>query len=145
MTYFCGMSREDVHALTGSHDDMFNHSLALRLARSANGVSRLHGDVSRAMWGKYSGICSITSITNAQNYRYWADKTLYRTSEVQNDEDFDSRKRALKQQAFNVVADQVGKLFDPSVLTIVWARRFAAYKRPDLLTRYRALQQATQQ
>jgi starch phosphorylase len=28
-------------------------------------------------------------------------------------------------------------LFDPHVLTIVWARRFAGYKRPDLLTRDR--------
>ncbi len=38
---------------------------------------------------------------------------------------------------FLTVADQVGKIFDPNVLTIVWARRFAAYKRPDLLTRDR--------
>jgi starch phosphorylase len=36
---------------------------------------------------------------------------------------------------FRVVADQTGKLFDPKVLTIVWARRFAGYKRPDLITR----------
>ena len=33
------------------------------------------------------------------------------------------------------MADQSGKLFDPDVLTIVWARRFAAYKRADLITR----------
>ena len=33
------------------------------------------------------------------------------------------------------MADQVGKIFDPEVLTIVWARRFAGYKRPDLITR----------
>lgn len=34
---------------------------------------------------------------------------------------------------FKIVADQTGKLFDPNVLTIVWARRFAGYKRADLL------------
>jgi starch phosphorylase len=45
------------------------------------------------------------------------------------------RKRELKERLFRVVADQTGKLFDPNVLTIVWARRFAGYKRPDLITR----------
>lgn len=32
------------------------------------------------------------------------------------------------------VADQTGKLFSPEVFTIVWARRFAEYKRPKLIT-----------
>jgi starch phosphorylase len=32
------------------------------------------------------------------------------------------------------VADQTGELFNKEVLTIVWARRFAAYKRADLIT-----------
>lgn len=31
------------------------------------------------------------------------------------------------------MADQTGQMFDPEVLTIVWARRFAEYKRPGLL------------
>jgi starch phosphorylase len=36
---------------------------------------------------------------------------------------------------FKIVADQEGKLFDPKVLTIVWARRFAGYKRANLILR----------
>ena len=32
------------------------------------------------------------------------------------------------------MADQTGKLFDPDVCTIVWARRFAGYKRAGLIT-----------
>ncbi|TAE66606.1 MAG: alpha-glucan family phosphorylase [Bacteroidetes bacterium] len=43
-------------------------------------------------------------------------------------------KQYLKKRAFEIVADQTGKVFDPNVLTIVWARRFAGYKRADLLT-----------
>jgi len=39
----------------------------------------------------------------------------------------------LKKRAFELVATKPGKLLDPTVLTIVWARRFAKYKRPDLL------------
>ena len=29
------------------------------------------------MWNKFSGICEIKAITNAQNWHYWADKQLY--------------------------------------------------------------------
>lgn len=136
MSYFCGLSLEEARQLTGIHDDQFNHSLvALRFARLANGVSKLHGEVSRTMWSKYEGICEIISITNAQNYRYWSDKQLYKNMEEGNDNMWDDRKKYLKKRAFEIVADQTGKLFDANVFTIVWARRFAGYKRADLITR----------
>jgi starch phosphorylase len=135
MGYFCGLGIDEVRALTGMPDDSFNHSLAaLRLARLANGVSKLHGEVSRQMWSKYPGICPIISITNAQDFKYWADKALYRSMDEGNDTEFDRHKRYLKQNTFELIADRKGKLFSPDVLTIVWARRFAAYKRPDFLT-----------
>lgn len=139
MSYFCGLSLDEVRQLTGIHDDQFNHSLvALRFARIANGVSELHGHVSRALWGKYQNICPIISITNSQNYRYWADKQLYRAEEENNDVLFDDRKTYLKRRAFEIVADQTGKVFDPNIFTIVWARRFAGYKRAEMITRDRA-------
>ncbi|MDO9156846.1 MAG: alpha-glucan family phosphorylase, partial [Sediminibacterium sp.] len=118
MSYFCGLSIDEVRKLTGITDDQFNHSLAaLRFARKANGVSALHGEVSREMWKNYEGICPITSITNAQNWRYWADKQMYRAMEEGNDEVYDDRKKFLKKRAFEIVADQTGKVFDPNVLT----------------------------
>ncbi len=136
MSYFCGLSLDEARKLTGMTDNQFNHSLvALRFAKLANGVSELHGHVSRAMWSKYEGICPIISITNAQNYRYWADKQLYDKMEKADDFWFDDRKKHLKKRAFEIVADQTGKLFDPNVFTIVWARRFAGYKRAELITR----------
>ncbi|TMI94402.1 MAG: alpha-glucan family phosphorylase [Bacteroidetes bacterium] len=134
MSYFCGLTVDEVKKLTGNNDDMFNHSLvALRFARLANGVSQLHGVVSREMWKKYSDICPIISITNSQNWRYWADKQLYKFMEEGNDWAFDDRKKHLKRRAFEIVADQTGKIFDPNVFTIVWARRFAGYKRAGLI------------
>jgi len=136
MNYFCGMDLAEVRTLTGMEDDQFNHSLAaLRFAKLANGVSQLHGEVSRQLWKKYEGICDIKAITNAQNWHYWADKQLYGFMESQNDAGFDDRKSFLKKRAFDVVADQTGKLFKPDVFTIVWARRFAGYKRGELITR----------
>lgn len=136
MSYFCGTPLDEVRQLTGIHDDKFNHSLvALRFAKLANGVSRLHGVVSRKMWEIYEGVCEIKSITNAQNWHYWADKQLYHYVDTSNDEAYTDRKRHLKKRAFEIVADQTGKLMDPNVLTIVWARRFAGYKRAELITR----------
>jgi starch phosphorylase len=136
MSYFYGFPLEKVRQMTGITDDLFNHSLvALRFARIANGVSQLHGEVSRKMWAHYEGVAPITAITNAQNWKYWADKQLYRFMEEGNDYGFDDRKRYLKKRAFDIVADQTGKLFDPDVFTIVWARRFAGYKRADMLTK----------
>lgn len=136
MSYFCGMPLEEVRRLTGITDDLFSHSLAaLRFAHLANGVSQLHGEVSRVMWSTYPGVCEIKAITNAQNWRYWADEHLYRAKDEGNDAWFDDRKRHLKIRALDIVADQTGKLMDPNVFTIVWARRFAGYKRAELITR----------
>jgi glycogen phosphorylase len=136
MSYFCGMDLDRVRELTGMEGDLFNHSLAaLRFAKLANGVSQLHGEVSRELWKKYDGICEIKAITNAQNWHYWADKQLYRAMEQHDDSLFDDRKTYLKKRAFEGVADQTGKLFKPGVFTIVWARRFAGYKRAELITR----------
>ncbi|MBO0931195.1 alpha-glucan family phosphorylase [Fibrella aquatilis] len=132
--FFGGMSLAAVQQLTGINEDVFNHSLAaLRMARRANGVSKLHGEVARKMWGHYPDICEITHVTNAQNYRYWADAQLGEAYRQKDGAALLARKKAMKQPLLNVVADQAGKLFDPNVITLVWARRFAAYKRPDLL------------
>ena len=134
MSYFSGLSIDDVKSIEGVDDDRFNHSLcALRMARVANGVSQLHGVVSNQMWNKYPNICEIKAITNAQEYKYWADKPLYQSKDEDDATLFDFRKKHLKKRFFKIVADQTGDLFDPNVFTIVWARRFAGYKRADLL------------
>jgi starch phosphorylase len=87
------------------------------------------------MWKDYPDTCEITHVTNAQNKKYWADHGLEHARAHGDSEELRHRKRELKERLFRVVADQTGKLFKPDVLTIVWARRFAGYKRPDLVTR----------
>ncbi|MBF4471575.1 MULTISPECIES: alpha-glucan family phosphorylase [Flavobacterium] len=136
LSFFAGIPLETVREITGIQDNTFNHSLvALRLSHKANGVSKLHGEVSRDMWKDFSGICPITHITNAQNKKYWVDPWLDDAHATKDREELISRKKRLKTKLFEVVADQTGKIFDPDILTIVWARRFAEYKRPDLITR----------
>lgn len=135
MGYFSGVPMDLVKKLGQDADaELFNHSLAaLRLARKANGVSQLHGKVSNLMWGNHAEVPPIHAITNAQDVKYWADEDLEKARQAENPADFRRKKDSLKQILFEVVADQCGKLFDPKILTIVWARRFAEYKRADLL------------
>lgn len=136
LSFFDGIALEKVREITGTYDNTFNHTLVgLRLSHHANGVSKLHGEVSRDMWKDFSGICPITHITNAQNKKYWADTWLDEALQNKDREALIKRKTRLKSKLFDVVADQTGKLFDPKIITIVWARRFAEYKRPDLITR----------
>jgi len=135
-SFFGEVPEEEIRAITGLDGEVFNHSLAaLRLSRSANGVSKLHGEVSRQMWSKYPNICKISHVTNAQNKKYWADEPLEAARQAGDLTALHQRKRQLKEALFEQVADQTGKHFDPDVLTLVWARRFAGYKRPDLLVR----------
>jgi len=136
MGFFNGHSLETVRKLCG-YEEGDNFSLtvgALRSAKIANAVSKIHAKVANEMWAHVDGRCEIISITNAQNKKYWTDKTLIRALDEHEDYEVLARKKHLKKIFFDLVADQTGKMLDPEVLTIVWARRFAEYKRPDLLT-----------
>ena len=116
------------------NDDMLNYTVsALRMAKRVNAVSKLHAVVANNMWNSFKGASKIIPITNSQNQRFWQDGILAKAWKALNEKAFKKRKLELKSQLFDVVLDQTGKLFDPNVLTIVWARRFAQYKRADLL------------
>ncbi len=113
---------------------MINYTVsALRMAKKSNAVSKLHAKVSQEMWKDYKGISKIIPITNAQNQNFWQDKEVEKAWKKRNATAFKRRKIELKKELFDVVLNQTEKLFDPEVFTIVWARRFAGYKRADLL------------
>ena len=135
MGFFYGLPIDKVREITQFEGERFSHTVAaLRLAKIANGVSKKHAEVANEMWSSYDDIAEIIPITNAQNKSYWADKELYNAIDLEDDEHLVERKKELKKEFFELVADQTGKLFDPNILTIVWARRFAGYKRADLIT-----------
>ena len=126
--FFAGASRERALQLGGE-----NFSLtvaALRMSRIANAVSQLHGLVANKMWEWVEGRCPIRAITNAVNLHYWQD---HRIKEADTPEKLLAVKREMKAELFEYVANVAGKRFDPDVLTITWARRFADYKRAWLI------------
>ena len=126
--FFAGCSRETAVQLGGE-----NFSLtvaALRMSRLANAVSQLHGLVSNKMWEWVDGRCPIRAITNAVNLHYWQDERIKKADTA---EKLLAVKREMKEELFEYVANVAGKRFDPDVLTITWARRFADYKRAWLI------------
>jgi starch phosphorylase len=136
--FFSGVPITEVRSIAGITDSLLDHTLtAFRLSGLANGVSKMHLQTLHSMWKPYSGICPLISITNAQNYEYWADKEQYRALDAADDQALLERKRLCKDQLFETVADENGEIFRREVLTLVFAKRFAGYKRADLLLRDR--------
>ena len=126
--FFAGCSREQAAELGGEHFSLT--VAALRMSRIANAVSQLHGLVANKMWSWVEGRCPIRAITNAVNLHYWQDERIGKAETL---EDLLNAKIEMKKEVFSYISNAAGKRFDPNVLTITWARRFADYKRAWLI------------
>lgn len=148
----------------GGEPNLFNMAaMGLRLAQRANGVSTLHGAVSRQMFaGLWPGFdpqdVPITSITNGVHAPTWVAPEIAAlggsgVGEVP-DADLWGVRRALRQQLVYEVRDRlraswhqrgaadaelgwIDGVLDPDILTIGFARRVPSYKRLTLMLRDR--------
>ncbi|UCC96390.1 MAG: alpha-glucan family phosphorylase [Phycisphaerales bacterium] len=152
--------------------------LALRLSSCANGVSKLHGRISRGIWGSlWPGVphreIPIISITNGIHVKNWVsdeidalyekylgprwaqetmnkavwegidqipDEEIWRTHQRCREQLIVFARKRLKAQmqrrgTYHTELNHAEEVLDPEVLTIGFARRFASYKRGNLLLR----------
>ncbi|MGC9324816.1 MAG: alpha-glucan family phosphorylase [Desulfomonilia bacterium] len=149
--------------------------LALKGSQRANGVSAIHGTVSRLMWkdlwpGRPEGEVPIGHITNGVHVLSWLAPQMYQLFETRLGQNWATRmvhpdvweqvneiddgelwethqylkmrlirfvRRRLRIQAERLgqhdILSQIDHILDPDVLTIGCARRFATYKRGDLI------------
>jgi starch phosphorylase len=132
--FFCGISLEEVGKISGIKDRVLDHTLtAIRLSGKINGVSKLHHQTLTRMWQAYEDTCTFIPITNAQSFSYWADAEMYKALSENDDRALMKRKKECKRLLFEEVADQDGEIYNENILTIVFAKRFGGYKRPELL------------
>ena len=120
--------------------------LALRFSRYINGVAMHHGEVSRGLFPNYP----VRAITNGVHAVTWAApkfQELYdrHVPEWRKDnlylryvvgvplEEIREAHAGAKLALLAELKQATGAEFDPSILTIAFARRAAAYKRADLL------------
>ncbi len=145
--------------LPGSDDHFNMAAFCIRVAGRCNGVSRLHGEVSRHMFAEVPGGKEITSVTNGVHARTWVTPQLQRLfDEKMETTEWHLPDRSTWQLVDNISDDEIREAFrvgknrlvemadrqlgaptrlDPGILTIGFARRFATYKRADLLIRDR--------
>jgi starch phosphorylase len=148
----CGLSWPEFAELGKAEPDDTVFGLtpfALRTSAYANGVSELHGAVSREMWRAIwpdlpVDEVPIGSITNGVHGRTWISDELEellgytapgfeRALELADDVIW-SAHHAAKQRMLEFISRTRGAAaLDPDVLTIGFARRFATYKRAGLL------------
>ncbi len=121
---------------------------ALRTSTWANGVSELHGEVSREMWQaiwpeRSVDDVPIGAVTNGVHSRTWIGGELERLLGAEEDmgtPDFarayqldDESLWAAHAAAKRRLFERLPPTFDPDALTLGFARRFATYKRADLI------------
>ncbi len=170
---FLALGRENPNDESESFNMAF---LAIRGSGSVNGVSRLHGEVSRSLfsplfphwpvdevpvgyvtngvhhptwdsaaadelWTKACGKdrwrgmkenLEQQNIRSVSDDRLWQFRTASRTALVDYARERLARHYAAAGASAEIVAE-VKHLFNPEVLTLGFARRFATYKRPNLL------------
>ena len=160
------------------HESFKMPVLAIRMSAYRNGVSQLHGEVSRKIWrGLWPDVpldeVPIKAITNGVHPKTWlsaemnalyerylganwssevVDKSIWYNLDQVPDEEFwrihqrrkerlvSFTRQRLKRQlqrrgAFHAELSWAEEVLDPEALTIGFARRFATYKRGNLLLR----------
>jgi starch phosphorylase len=133
MGVFCEIPITEIKAITKTEGEELNHTLtALRLSGRANGVSKVHQQTLCKTWGDELNVCPILSITNSQNFKYWHDKDLYQALEQNDEKKIRDIKLSRKKELFEIVSDQCGEIYNENIITIVFAKRFAGYKRANL-------------
>jgi starch phosphorylase len=172
---FLSLGRENEH---DPHETFCMTVLALKLSAYSNGVSQLHGEVSRQMWRNIWPDVNIdevpiTSITNGIHIRSWIsmelaalfdrylgerwwrnpvdasvwervkripDAELWRVHQQRSSRLVAFCRKRLREQferrgLTRSEIQMADEALDPDVLTIGFARRFATYKRGNLLFR----------
>ena len=176
-----GLSHDGLMALgrenpANHHEEFCMTVLGLKMARRANAVSALHGEVSRAMWtglypGKSEDSIPIGHITNGVHVPSWLSPQMFRLYDrhlgtgwhehsaeakiwegIENVDDGELwethlhlkarlldfvRNRAVAQATHRgespETLQKLSRVLSPDALTIGFARRFATYKRADLI------------
>lgn len=129
MNAFNSLSRKQMKEIG---DSPFSMTVAgLRLARISNGVAKLHGQTSREMWRDVSKKSPIISITNGVHRGTWVDDRI--SKNLGDKEAIYQAHQKMKKELLAFIKEKNGAELDPEKMTIGFARRATAYKRPNLI------------
>jgi starch phosphorylase len=130
----------------GGYDYLNMTLLGLNLSEYVNGVAKKHMEVSRNMFPGYE-IAAITNGVHSYTWTFDSFKRLYdkylpgwanepelfvRIGRIPDEETWNAHIEA-KRNLSDYIKAETGIEFNPEILTIGFARRATAYKRPHLL------------
>lgn len=136
----------DILKEIGGYDYLNMTLLGLNLSEYVNGVAKKHMEVSRNMFPGYE-IAAITNGVHSYTWTFDSFKRLYdkylpgwanepelfvRIGRIPDEETWNAHMEA-KRNLSDYIKAETGIEFNPEILTIGFARRATAYKRPHLL------------
>ena len=138
----------DIPLPSMKHDQFHMTELGLYFSKTANGVSKLHGDVAQ----KQFPWRDIGYVTNGVHHYTWVSNSFaalfdeffpnwqYEPESLRNIDKVDSNALwgahfKAKTELIHFANSQLSKALDPNILTIGFARRAATYKRAQLIFR----------
>jgi len=117
-------------------------ALAIRFSKYINGVSQLHAKVSRQMWNPLFPNTTIEKtpiigITNGVHTETWVNpkiSKLYQNNIFEaSDKEIENAHKSSKKKLINCLQQNGNFNLNENFLTIGFARRFATYKRANLI------------
>ena len=117
-------------------------ALAIRFSKYINGVSQLHAKVSRQMWNPLFPNTTIEKtpiigITNGVHTETWVNpkiSKLYQNNIFEaSDKEIENAHKSSKKKLINYLQQNGNFNLNENFLTIGFARRFATYKRANLI------------
>ncbi|MCX7928620.1 MAG: alpha-glucan family phosphorylase [Patescibacteria group bacterium] len=100
---------------------------ALNVSKIQSAVSKIHGEYCKNKWPEYNWI----AITNGVQMNRWQDSD-FRKSNLTDRQIWDLH-MIKKRELERTVVKRTGIGYDPERLVIVWARRLADYKQPEII------------
>jgi glycogen phosphorylase len=128
-----GLNFDELFALgttPGRPDHFSTTKFILDHARAVNGVSKLHVAKEKA---DHTNSRLIPITNGVASSRWLAQSFRDRGVDVLSDAELWKLHTDNRSRLVSMVNDSLSSKLDPNVLTVVWARRIAAYKRPALL------------
>jgi glucan phosphorylase len=131
---YCNNNKKDINNLfdMGKYEgdpELFSTTkFLMKISVRSNGVSIPHVDFEK----KAHPNSKLIPITNGVYVERWQSKELRNINSITNEELANIRKR-LRSVMIDFVKERTGITLNKNICTLVWARRFAMYKRPYLL------------
>jgi starch phosphorylase len=124
-----GFTREQIERLGGNPFSMT--AAGLRISRLSNGVAELHTKTANQMWTHINDRSPIIPITNGVHPGTWQDFHVKQAYE-ENGCLWSAHIKA-KNRLISEIKETTGVQLHPDILLVGFARRFAEYKRGDLI------------